>query len=70
MFARVIHRRPLDHAHQHRNLLRRQLVERTVEIEIAGQAKAMNRAALFLAKIDFIQIGFKNFILVVVPLQQ
>ena len=70
MLARVIHRRPLDHAHQRGDLLRLQPVERTVEIEIAGQAEAVDRAAGILPEKDLVQIGFEDLVLAVVHLEQ
>ncbi len=70
MFARIIHRGPLDHAHQHCDLLRLQPVQRPVEIEIAGQAKAVNRAVAILPEKNLVEIGLENLILAVVHLQQ
>ncbi|EGW53564.1 hypothetical protein TevJSym_az00450 [endosymbiont of Tevnia jerichonana (vent Tica)] len=70
MAQRIVGGGPLHQRHQQGILRQRQLIQRAVEVELAGQAKTVDRPATLLTEVDLIGIGFEDLILAVVILQQ
>ena len=66
----VVVRRPLDQAYQQRRLRQIELLQRSVEVELRGKAEAVDRAVAVLAEVNFVYIGFEDFVLAVVRVQQ
>ena len=67
---RVVVGRPLDHANHQRHLVQLQLSQGLAEQILTGQTKTMHRALAVLTEKDLVQVGLKNFVLVVMQLQQ
>ena len=70
MAARIVQRRPLDHAHQQGDLVQVQILQRPAKVELAGQTKAVDRPAAILTKINGVAIRFENVILAIARVNQ
>ena len=68
--SRVVDCRPLGNADEQGNLLRPQLVQRLVEIELAGETEAVDRPATVLPEPDLVEISLQDLFLADVPFQQ
>ncbi|MNB85580.1 hypothetical protein D3C75_324940 [compost metagenome] len=66
----VIGRRPLDHAHQQRDLMQLELGQRLAEEELAGQTETVHRTLTVLPDKHFVEVSLKDFALVVVKFKQ
>ncbi|MNI24558.1 hypothetical protein D3C73_781820 [compost metagenome] len=66
----VIGRRPLDHAHQQRDLMQLELGQRLAEEELAGQTETVHRALTVLPDKHFVEVSLKDFAFVVMQLKQ
>ena len=67
--ARVVVRRPLDHADQQGDLLGGQAVEVAAEPEFRARRHAMDGLAAALAQVDLVEVGLQDGALVVARLQ-
>src|SRR5207237_5621053 len=68
--ARIVDRRTLHQRYQHRRLRRRQVLHLLAEIELRGEADAVDGAVAVLAEVDLVEVGLEDLLLAVMELEQ